>query len=50
MKEDRKTLDQRAQMTEIERLRHSTAHVLATAIACHSEWSEAQSRNLSFHE
>src|SRR5438067_12566475 len=31
MQEDRKTLDQRAQMTDIERLRHSAAHVLATA-------------------
>src|SRR5213082_3841252 len=32
MQQDRKTLEQRGQMTEIERLRHSTAHVLATAI------------------
>jgi threonyl-tRNA synthetase len=32
MAEDRKTLEQRAQMTDIERLRHSAAHVLATAI------------------
>src|SRR5204863_7343876 len=32
MDEDRKTPEQRAQMTDIERLRHSTAHVLATAI------------------
>ena len=32
MAEDRKTPEQRAQMTDIERLRHSTAHVLATAI------------------
>jgi threonyl-tRNA synthetase len=30
--EERKTLEQRAQMTDIERLRHSAAHVLATAI------------------
>jgi threonyl-tRNA synthetase len=32
MADDRKTLEQRAQMTDIERLRHSAAHVLATAI------------------
>src|SRR3989344_3435422 len=36
----RKTLDQRSQMSEIERLRHSCAHVLATAIA--KLWTEAQ--------
>ncbi len=29
---ERKTLDDRAKMTELERLRHSCAHVLATAI------------------
>jgi threonyl-tRNA synthetase len=40
MAEDRKTLEQRAQMTDIERLRHSTAHVLATAIL--KIWPEAQ--------
>src|SRR5438046_9487936 len=40
MTEERKTLEQRAQMTEIERLRHSTAHVLATAIL--KIWPEAQ--------
>ena len=40
MNDDRKTLEQRAQMTEIERLRHSTAHVLATAIL--KIWPEAQ--------
>src|ERR687884_1994580 len=40
MNEERKTLEQRAQMTEIERLRHSTAHVLATAIL--KIWPEAQ--------
>src|SRR5438045_3480349 len=40
MNEDRKTLDQRAQMTDIERLRHSAAHVLATAIL--KIWPEAQ--------
>src|SRR5580700_5247967 len=38
--EERKTLEQRAQMTEIERLRHSAAHVLATAIL--RIWPEAQ--------
>src|SRR5213079_3771997 len=32
MDDDRKTQEQHAQMTDIERLRHSTAHVLATAI------------------
>ena len=40
MPEERKTLEQRAQMMDIERLRHSTAHVLATAISCHPERSE----------
>jgi threonyl-tRNA synthetase len=38
--DDRKTLEQRAQMTDIERLRHSAAHVLATAIL--KIWPEAQ--------
>ncbi|MGB8352737.1 MAG: threonine--tRNA ligase, partial [Chthoniobacteraceae bacterium] len=37
---ERKTLDQRAQMTDLERLRHSAAHVLATAIL--RIWPEAQ--------
>lgn len=36
----RKTLDQRAQMSDIDRLRHSAAHVLATAIA--KLWPDAQ--------
>ena len=40
MNEERKTLEQRAQMTDIERLRHSAAHVLATAIL--KIWPEAQ--------
>jgi threonyl-tRNA synthetase len=40
MQEDRKTLEQRAQMTDIERLRHSASHVLATAIL--KIWPEAQ--------
>src|SRR5204863_5312846 len=40
MGEEPKTLEQRAQMTDIERLRHSTAHVLATAIL--KIWPEAQ--------
>jgi threonyl-tRNA synthetase len=40
MKEERKTLDHRAQMTDLERLRHSTSHVLATAIL--KIWPEAQ--------
>src|SRR6476620_5127583 len=30
---ERKTLDERHKMTDLERLRHSCAHVLATAIA-----------------
>src|SRR6266480_1115719 len=40
MNEDRKTLEQRGQMTDIERLRHSVSHVLATAIL--KIWPEAQ--------
>ena len=39
MTEDRKTLEQRAQMTDLERLRHSASHVLATAIL--KIWPEA---------
>ena len=37
---ERKTLDDRAKMTELERLRHSCAHVMATAIL--RLWPEAQ--------
>src|SRR5438876_4759309 len=37
---ERKTLEQRSQMTDIERLRHSAAHVLATAIL--RIWPDAQ--------
>jgi threonyl-tRNA synthetase len=37
---DRKTLDDRAKMTELERLRHSCAHVMATAIL--RLWPDAQ--------
>src|SRR5947199_10551495 len=40
MQEDRKTLEQRATMTDIERLRHSASHVLATAIL--RLWPNAQ--------
>jgi threonyl-tRNA synthetase len=40
MSEERKTLEQRATMTDIERLRHSASHVLATAIL--KIWPEAQ--------
>src|SRR5512144_1587914 len=40
MNEERKTLEQREQMTDIERLRHSASHVLATAIL--KIWPEAQ--------
>ena len=37
---DRKTLDQRNQMTELERIRHSCAHIMATAIL--RLWPDAQ--------
>src|SRR6266700_1369740 len=40
MKEERKTLEERATMTDRERLRHSASHVLATAIL--KIWPEAQ--------
>src|SRR6201990_3113221 len=40
MNEERKTLEERAQMTDIERLRHSASHLLATAIL--KIWPEAQ--------
>src|SRR5206468_4530861 len=40
MSEERKSLEERAQMTDIERLRHSASHVLATAIL--KIWPEAQ--------
>ena len=40
MSDERKTLEQRHQMTDLERLRHSAAHVLATAILKY--WPEAQ--------
>src|SRR5256885_6963953 len=40
MQEDRKTPESVAQMTDIERLRHSASHVLATAIL--KIWPEAQ--------
>ncbi|PYK11664.1 MAG: threonine--tRNA ligase [Verrucomicrobia bacterium] len=40
MKDERKTLEQREQMTDLERLRHSASHVLATAIL--KIWPEAQ--------
>src|SRR5256885_2760610 len=40
MSDDGKTLDERATMTDLQRLRHSTAHVLATAIL--KIWPEAQ--------
>ena len=38
--QDRKSLDDRAKMTELERIRHSAAHVMATAIL--RLWPEAQ--------
>src|SRR2546428_10661452 len=38
--DERKTLDDRAKMTELERIRHSCAHVMATAIL--RIWPEAQ--------
>src|ERR1700722_16795113 len=40
MPEDRKTPEARQKMTELERIRHSCAHVLATAIL--RIWPEAQ--------
>jgi len=40
MSDERKTLEQRHQMTDVERLRHSAAHVLATAML--RIWPEAQ--------
>jgi len=40
METERKTLDDRQKMTELERLRHSAAHVMATAIA--KLWPDAQ--------
>ena len=38
--QERKTLDDRAKMTELERIRHSCAHVMATAIL--RLWPDAQ--------
>src|SRR5213594_4441947 len=40
MESERKTLDDRNKMTELERIRHSCAHVMATAIL--KIWPEAQ--------
>src|SRR5438552_4767785 len=40
MNDERKSLEQREQMTDLERLRHSASHVLATAIL--KIWPEAQ--------
>jgi threonyl-tRNA synthetase len=40
MNDERKTLEMRTQMTDLERLRHSASHVLATAIL--KIWPEAQ--------
>src|SRR6516165_3419890 len=40
MAEERKTPEERARMTDLERLRHSCAHVMATAIL--RIWPEAQ--------
>ncbi len=40
MQSERKTLDDRGKMTELERIRHSCAHVMATAIL--RIWPEAQ--------
>src|SRR5947199_1664121 len=40
MESERKTLDDRSKMTELERIRHSCAHVMATAIL--RIWPEAQ--------
>src|SRR5258706_8021276 len=40
MENERKSLDDRAKMTELERIRHSCAHVMATAIL--RLWPDAQ--------
>src|SRR5437764_9518609 len=40
METERKTLDERNKMTDLERLRHSCAHVMATAIL--RLWPDAQ--------
>lgn len=40
MEKDRKTLDERQKMSELERIRHSCAHVMATAIL--RLWPDAQ--------
>src|SRR5438093_12814717 len=40
MENERKSLEQRQKMTELERIRHSAAHVLATAIL--RLWPDAQ--------
>jgi threonyl-tRNA synthetase len=40
MENERKTLDERNQMTELQRIRHSAAHVFATAVL--RLWPEAQ--------
>jgi len=40
MEHERKTLDERAKMSELERIRHSCAHVMATAIL--RLWPDAQ--------
>lgn len=40
MSQERKTLEERAQMSDLERLRHSCAHVMATAIL--RIWPDAQ--------
>src|SRR5215831_18836861 len=40
MQSERKTLDERGKMTELERIRHSAAHVMATAIL--RLWPDAQ--------
>src|SRR2546428_7829894 len=37
---ERKTLDERQKMSDLERIRHSCAHVMATAIA--KSWPDAQ--------
>ncbi len=40
MSKDRKTLEEREQISDLQRLRHSTAHVMATAIL--KIWPDAQ--------
>ena len=51
MNEERKTFEQRTQMTDIERLRHSASHVLAFVISTPEsfrgrEWNGWENRDM----